>query len=122
VLPSNNAQEYLQAHYTVLGGDTSPTSADAGDGSAWSAANAHFNDYFHEIATRFEYDDALVLDTRGNVVYSLKKVFRSARTFSAVPIANPTCAGHTRRQWRPTPWILCGSPTFGTTSPNLARP
>ncbi|PBJ36944.1 adenylate/guanylate cyclase domain-containing protein, partial [Mycobacterium avium] len=40
---------------------------------AWSAANARFNDYFREIATRFEYRDALLLDTRGNVVYSVRK-------------------------------------------------
>ncbi|WP_231102162.1 HAMP domain-containing protein, partial [Mycobacterium avium] len=38
-----------------------------------SAANARFNDYFREIATRFEYRDALLLDTRGNVVYSVRK-------------------------------------------------
>jgi class 3 adenylate cyclase len=46
---------------------------DAGDGSAWSAANARFNNYFREIATRFEYRDAILLDTRGNLVYSANK-------------------------------------------------
>ena len=46
---------------------------DAGDGSAWSAANARFNQYFREIATRFEYRDAMLLDTRGNVVYNVNK-------------------------------------------------
>jgi class 3 adenylate cyclase len=70
VLPTNNAQKYLQAHYTVA---PSPAPDDAGDGSAWSAASARFNGYFREIATRFEYRDALLLDTRGNVVYSLRK-------------------------------------------------
>lgn len=77
VLPSNNAQKYLQAHYTVAasgsldGAGSAPD--DAGDGSAWSAANARFNDYFREIATRFEYRDAMLLDTRGNVVYTVRK-------------------------------------------------
>lgn len=71
VLPSNNAQRYLQAHYTVTPNGSPP--ADAGDGSAWSAANARFNDYFREIATRFEYRDAMLLDTRGNVVYTVRK-------------------------------------------------
>ena len=46
---------------------------DARDGSAWSAANARFNDFFREIVTRFEFEDALLLDTRGNVVYSAYK-------------------------------------------------
>lgn len=48
-------------------------SDDAGDGSAWTAANVRFNDYFREIVERFEYDDALLLDTRGNVVYTYNK-------------------------------------------------
>src|ERR1700761_6402496 len=71
-LPDSNAQKYLQIHYTIPSyGASAPD--DAGDGSAWSAANARFNNYFHEIATRFEYRDAFLLDTRGNVVYSVNK-------------------------------------------------
>jgi class 3 adenylate cyclase len=73
VLPDNNAQKYLQIHYTVPSFGASPAPDDAGDGSAWSAANARFNNYFREIATRFEYRDAMLLDTRGNLVYSMKK-------------------------------------------------
>jgi class 3 adenylate cyclase len=72
VLPDNNAQKYLQVHYTVPSFGTTPPD-DAGDGSAWSAANARFDNYFREIATRFEYRDAMLLDTRGNVVYSVNK-------------------------------------------------
>ncbi|BBZ13968.1 adenylate/guanylate cyclase domain-containing protein [Mycobacterium branderi] len=71
LLPNSNSQKYLQAHYTVTGASSPPD--DAGDGSAWSAANARFDDYFREIAVRFEYRDALLLDTRGNVVYSVRK-------------------------------------------------
>ncbi|OBF79696.1 cyclase [Mycobacterium sp. 852002-51163_SCH5372311] len=71
LLPGNNSQKYLQAHYTAAG--ASPGTDDAGDGSAWSAANARFNNYFREIATRFEYRDALLLDTRGNVIYTVNK-------------------------------------------------
>jgi len=73
VLPSNNAQRYLQLHYTVPAASASTPPADAGDGSAWSAADARFNGYFREIATRFEYRDVMLLDTRGNVVYSVDK-------------------------------------------------
>lgn len=54
---------------------------DAGDGSAWSAANAQFNSYFREIVTRFDYDDAVLLDTRGNIVYTLSKDPTSVPTF-----------------------------------------
>lgn len=75
VLPASAPQKYLQARYTapfrLQGQQQKP--ADAGDGSAWSAANARFNDYFGQITTRFEYADALLLDTNGNVVYSVNK-------------------------------------------------
>lgn len=73
LLPSGNAQRYLQAHYTLPSADRAGPPEDAGDGSAWSAANARYNDYFREIATRFEYRDAMLLDTRGNVVYNVRK-------------------------------------------------
>jgi class 3 adenylate cyclase len=73
LLPNSNAQKYLQVHYTVPSSGPSTTPDDAGDGSAWSAANARFNNYFREIATRFEYRDAILLDTRGNLVYGVNK-------------------------------------------------
>ncbi len=75
VLPSSNAQRYVQANYTAV--PTPPNEQagmrEAGDGSAWSAANAHFNFYLSGIVTRFKYRDALLLDTQGNVVYSVRK-------------------------------------------------
>jgi class 3 adenylate cyclase len=75
LLPTSNAQKYLQAYYTAPFNDFDNAIAfdDARDGSAWSAANARFNDYFREIVKRFEFEDALLLDTRGNVVYSAYK-------------------------------------------------
>jgi class 3 adenylate cyclase len=73
LLPSTNPQKYLQAHYTASPTRAETAAADAGDGSAWSAANARFDNYFREIATRFEYKDAVLLDTRGNVVYTVNK-------------------------------------------------
>jgi class 3 adenylate cyclase len=82
LVPTTPAQQYLQSYYTVPFGDYSAPTADwdaairfddARDGSAWSAANARFNDFFREIVTRFQFEDALLLDTRGNVVYSAYK-------------------------------------------------
>ena len=75
LLPSSNAQKYLQAIYTAplhSDGDSIRVD-DAGDGSAWSAANARFNNYFREIVNRFETRDAMLLDTRGNIVYTANK-------------------------------------------------
>jgi class 3 adenylate cyclase len=73
ILPSSNAQRYLQLHYTIPSAGRRTPPEDTGDGSAWSAADARFNAYFRQIATRFEYRDAMLLDTRGNVVYSVNK-------------------------------------------------
>lgn len=82
LLPTGNAERYLQAHYTTPFADYGKPTAnwdaavmldDAGDGSAWSTASSRFNDFFREIVTRFEFEDALLLDTRGNVVYSAYK-------------------------------------------------
>lgn len=75
VLPNTNASRYLQAYYTApfSNFDEAIKFDDARDGSAWSAANARYNDFFREIVTRFEFEDALLFDTRGNVVYSAYK-------------------------------------------------
>ena len=75
VLPDTNASRYLQAYYTApfANWDDAIKFDDARDGSAWSAANARYNDFFREIVTRFEFEDALLFDTRGNVVYTAYK-------------------------------------------------
>ena len=75
VLPQSNPQKYLQAFYTAP--FTSDRHAievdDARDGSSWTAANARFNEFFREIVKRFDFDDALLIDPLGNVVYSAYK-------------------------------------------------
>jgi hypothetical protein len=75
VLPRTNASRYLQAYYTApfSDWDKSIQFDNAGDGSAWSAASARYNDFFREIVQRFEFEDALLFDTRGNVVYTAYK-------------------------------------------------
>ncbi|BBY04826.1 adenylate/guanylate cyclase domain-containing protein [Mycobacterium noviomagense] len=75
LLPQSNAQKYLQAHYTAPFRSSAESRKvdDAGDGSAWSAAEARFNSFFRDIVTRFEYGDGLLLDTNGNVVYCVNK-------------------------------------------------
>lgn len=75
LLPRDNAQRYLQANYTAVrkDDDTAVKVDDAHDGSTWSAANARYQDFFRQIVTRFEFQDALLLDNRGNVVYTAYK-------------------------------------------------
>src|SRR6202795_3438864 len=75
VLPTSNAQKYLQANYTAKrqSDDVAVQIDDAHDGSAWSAANARYQDFFRQVCQRFEFQDVLLLDTRGNVVYTAFK-------------------------------------------------
>ncbi|MBX7434607.1 HAMP domain-containing protein [Mycobacterium sp. Y57] len=75
LLPKPPAQRYLQAHYTVRADHTDGGANldDAGDGSAWSAANAKYNEYFRQVIKRQHSADALLIDPRGIVVYSVDK-------------------------------------------------
>ena len=74
--PTSNAQTYLQSLYTVPAkGDFNASAKirSAGDPSAWSALNARYQPFFSDFASRFGFDDAMLLDTDGNVVYSTYK-------------------------------------------------
>ena len=75
VLPTSNAERYLQANYTAQrkSDDVALVTDDAHDGSAWSAANVRYQDFFRQVVKRFEFQDVLLLDTRGNVVYTAYK-------------------------------------------------
>lgn len=75
LIPTSNATKYLQANYTVAtpDRDAAVRRDDAGDRSKWSAANARFNNYFREIVTRLKMQDLMLIDPRGNVVYSAYK-------------------------------------------------
>ncbi|TPX05984.1 HAMP domain-containing protein [Schumannella luteola] len=71
--PTDPAGVYLQSKYTAplaLDYDKALATSDAGDGSAWSAANAEYNSFFASLVDRIGFEDALLLDTDGDVVYS----------------------------------------------------
>jgi class 3 adenylate cyclase len=128
VLPASNAQKYLQAYYTAPFDDWAKAIRldDARDGSAWSAANARFNDFFREIVLRFQFEDALLLDTRGNVVYSaykgvdlgtniltgpyregpLREAYQKAMASNAVDYVGVTDFGDYQPADEPTAWML----------------
>lgn len=74
-LPSSPAQVYLQSTYTAAdpARETVAAVTDAGDGSAWSATHSRYHDYYRDMAERYHYGDVLLLDTEGNVVYSVFK-------------------------------------------------
>ena len=75
LLPQSNPQKYLQALYTApfTADQYSIDMDDAHDKSSWTAAHTRFNDFFREIVRRFDFDDALLIDPAGDVVYSAYK-------------------------------------------------
>jgi class 3 adenylate cyclase len=94
-LPHDPAQTYLQANYTAPFDDFDKAAAqdNAGDGSAWSAANADFNPYFRDMATRYGYEDVMILDTKGNVVYSVYKGVDLGTNIETGPYSGSALAG-----------------------------
>ena len=74
-VPTSPAARYLQVQYTAPHADFASAIAvdDAGDGSAWSAVHAQYHDYFRSMTELLEYEDVLLIDARGIVVYSAYK-------------------------------------------------
>ena len=74
-VPTSPAQRHLQAWYTAPYDNFDDAIAvnDAGDGSDWSAAHARYHRFFQELVDRYGYEDVLLIDEEGNVVYSAYK-------------------------------------------------
>ncbi|MGC5172926.1 adenylate/guanylate cyclase domain-containing protein [Microbacterium sp. DT81.1] len=74
-VPQSPAQAYLQERY-VIPYDTWEEAIqvdDAGDGSAWSAAHAQYHEYYRAMTELQRFEDVLMLDTEGNVIYTAFK-------------------------------------------------
>lgn len=73
--PKDAAAQYLQYHY-VIPYETWEDAIkvdDAGDGSAWSAAHAQYHPYYRAMTELQAFEDVLMIDTAGNVVYTAYK-------------------------------------------------
>ncbi|WFR66687.1 cache domain-containing protein [Curtobacterium flaccumfaciens] len=70
--PTEDPQVYLQARYTApfTDYDKAIEQDDAGDGSSWSTAHAEYQPYFQQAVESTGYEDLLLMDTDGDVVYS----------------------------------------------------
>lgn len=78
-IPTSNAGRYLQLQYTTRNKDfdadydTLLAGNDAGDGSSYSAAADRYGDYFTRLIQQAGYEDALLLNLDGDVVFSAYK-------------------------------------------------
>ncbi|WP_430592525.1 adenylate/guanylate cyclase domain-containing protein [Humidisolicoccus flavus] len=75
LMPNSEAGVYLQANYTVNSEDFDASIAvtNAGDGSAWSAAHQTYHPYFQGLVDDLGYEDILLTNTAGQVVYTAYK-------------------------------------------------
>lgn len=74
-IPQSNAGRWLQYHYTAQHDDFDEALADddAGDGSTFSAAAMQYGDYLSRLVGQVGYEDLLLLNLDGDVVYSAYK-------------------------------------------------
>lgn len=74
-VPNAPAARYLQVLYTAPHDsfDAAIAIDDAGDGSTWSAVHSEYHDYFRSMIQLLDYEDVLLLDAEGRVVYSAFK-------------------------------------------------
>jgi len=78
-IPESAAGRYLQLQYTVRNQDFDAdydallVDNGAGDGSTYSAAAERYGDYFTRLVTQAGYEDALLLNLDGDVVFSAYK-------------------------------------------------
>ncbi|HEX5860130.1 MAG TPA: adenylate/guanylate cyclase domain-containing protein [Microbacterium sp.] len=73
--PRSPAQAYLQEKYVIpfASWEEAIQVDDAGDGSAWSAAHAEYHEYYRAMTELQHFEDVLMIDTQGNVVYTAFK-------------------------------------------------
>ncbi|WP_461471154.1 adenylate/guanylate cyclase domain-containing protein [Microbacterium sp. HJ5] len=73
--PKDAAQRYLQYHYVIPydNWEDAIVASDAGDGSSWSQAHARYHPYYRAMTELQDFEDVLMLDTEGNVVYTAFK-------------------------------------------------
>ncbi len=73
-IPATNAGRYLQSQYTATRAlddfDAALQDHDAGDGSAWSAANAQYGPYLTGLVDTLGYEDLLLLNLDAEVVFA----------------------------------------------------
>ena len=103
--PTSNAQTYLQNAYTVPANGDWDAAIDilsAGDASEWSTLHARYQPFFADFSKRFDFNDILLIDPEGNVVYSAYKGVDLGANILAAPYSTTELADAYRRAMRAT--------------------
>lgn len=130
--PTSNAQTYLQALYTAPAKgdfDAAMKMLSAGDPSEWSKLNERYQPFFADFTQRFGFDDVMLLDTEGHVVYSTYKQIDLGANLLAAPYTTTSLADAYRRAMRATSVdevILTDfepyAPSYGAPTPWVVTP
>jgi class 3 adenylate cyclase len=74
-IPESNAGKWVQYHYTIRSDDFDAKLDvnDGGDGTAFSAVTNRYGDYLSRLVHQVGYEDVLVMNLDGDVVYSAYK-------------------------------------------------
>jgi class 3 adenylate cyclase len=128
--PTSNAETYLQSLYTAPfkgNWNESVKVVNAGDPSTWTKLHERYQPFFTDFVKRFNFDDAMIVDTDGNVVYTtykqadlgvnlfsgaykttnLTEAYRKAMQASSVDEVVLADFEDYAPSWgKPTPWIL----------------
>ena len=128
--PTSNAQTYIQNLYTVPAKgnfDESAKILNGGDTSEWTKLNERYQPFFSDFSNRFSFDDVMLIDTDGNVVYTVAKqtdvganvfsgpykttqladAFRKAMQSASVDeLIYTDFETYAPSNGKPTPWIL----------------
>lgn len=98
-IPESPAGQYLQYWYTRNNVafddenyDQTLRIADAGDGSAYSVAHERYHDYFQRLIDTVGYEDLLVMNLEGDVVYSAYKGVDLGTNLESGPLADSALA------------------------------
>ena len=103
--PASNAETYLQNLYTVPAqGDFNRAIAMAktGDPSEWAKLNEQYKPFFADFVERFDFDDVLLLDTAGNIVYTAYKGVELGANVLEAPYTTTDLADAYRKVMRAT--------------------
>ncbi len=130
--PTSNAQTYLQNLYTVPAkGDFDRAIAvdETDDPSEWAKLNERYQPFFADFVERFAFEDVLLLDTDGYVVYTAYKGVDLGANVLDAPYATTDLADAYRKVMRATSAdevvftdYEAYSPSYGKATPWVVTP
>lgn len=94
-LPTSDAGKWVQYHYTIQNDDfdVALDDNDGGDGTAFSQVTQRYGDYLSRLVHQVGYEDLLLLNLDGDVVYSAYKGVDLGTNLNDGPYRNSLLAG-----------------------------